>query len=716
MGDDQEFLNRVIRRAFYHPANTEDARKHLAASGVYDPSTVHISSELCECCRMPFRTNPFSLWCNTDDLVKLGIAFPLLFYYTKCLACLLCIVLVLSAVPEFVYNVYLYSEEKDTNRSWLEGTTVGGGVEYIADFPYWPVALNFVTVICLCVATVFVSRCVQEKTKALKTKDPTPANYCILIRNLSENCTASEVLEDIRARVPHAEAVYLSFCCREYFSKGDELSKLLIAWSENAHSSMLMRSDSDRILVENAPSERVHTDEESTREIREQVEKLITERKNLKNPENLKNIGTAICAFRDIETLKIALNNFTLSAISEACYWVAGKNYPYHKNGRDMSVSAAPEPSDIIWENFEYKRLNRLVRHTVGYIALFGLLGLSFGLLFLLADWESDRNSRESGDKSSQFPIPPAAIIVLFNILLLFLISGLAVFECHYTQTKKTLSVASKLTIILSVNTLLFPFLVCVKSEKGYSAAVLGSKIFWVSVTTVISTFIRVFHPLRLMRLARKCVLNWELHRGGFATQMKANLLHQQEQFDLADCYSDQMIRFLLAITYCPIVPLVIPVTLAGYLVDYWANKWLLLRWSCRPKGVDEKIAMRMLLFLNPAVVLYAVTTLLAFRQIRTDMQAVGGALCALSVLFSLFNFYCGFCNPQPSFSSSVGPDHAALRPPAVFPTQTYESTNPMTQVIDEIEDLRAELLFQSLHNPRVRVGRVDHYAGSSLN
>jgi hypothetical protein len=83
---------------------------------------------------------------------------------------------------------------------------------------------------------------------------------------------------------------------------------------------------------------------------------------------------------------------------------------------------------------------------------------------------------------------------------------------------------------------------------------------------------------------------------------MNANLLYQQEQFDLVDCYSDQMIRFLLAITYSPIVPLVIPVTLAGYLLDYWANKWLLLKWSCRPKGGDEKIAMRMLLFLNPAV------------------------------------------------------------------------------------------------------------------
>lgn len=198
-----------------------------------------------------------------------------------------------------------------------------------------------------------------------------------------------------------------------------------------------------------------------------------------------------------------------------------------------MSVSAAPEPSDIIWKNFEYKRLNRCARRTAGYVALLVLLGLSFGLL---ADWESD--------KRSQFPIPPAVLIVLFNILLLFLISGLAVFQCPYTKTKKTLSVAYKLTIILSVNTLLFPYLVCIKSEKGYSAAVLGSKIFWVSVTTVISTFIRVFHPLRLIRLVRKYVFTWKLHRSGFATQMNANFLYQQEQFDLADCYSDQMIAF----------------------------------------------------------------------------------------------------------------------------------------------------------------------------
>lgn len=255
MSDDQDYLNRVTRLAFYHPASTADAEKHLAASGVYDSPTNHVSPELCECCRMPFRTSLFSLRCNTDDLVKLGIAFPLLFYYTKCLACLLCIVLVLSALPQFVYNVYLYSEEKDTNRSWLEGTTAGGGVEYIADFPYWPVAFNFATMICLCVATVFVSRCVLKKTEALKTKDPTPANYSILIRNLSENCTANEVLEDIGTRVQHAEAVYLSFHCREYFSNRDKLSKLLTDWSKKSHRPLFTRLESKEILVESAPTE-----------------------------------------------------------------------------------------------------------------------------------------------------------------------------------------------------------------------------------------------------------------------------------------------------------------------------------------------------------------------------------------------------------------------------------------------------------------------------
>lgn len=62
--------------------------------------------------------------------------------------------------------------------------------------------------------------------------------------------------------------------------------------------------------------------------MREQVEQLIAERKNLKNPKNLKNTGTAICGFRGIDTLKIALSNFRLSGISEARYWLAWQNYP----------------------------------------------------------------------------------------------------------------------------------------------------------------------------------------------------------------------------------------------------------------------------------------------------------------------------------------------------------------------------------------------------
>jgi len=698
---DKTYLDDVAKRAICHQATKEAANKHRIASGVHPlPKTPLSPDELCECCLMPAdNISQYPLSVEIDQLQELGSAFPLLFYYTKFLAGLLALVLLCSSLPELAYYLHLYSKYAGDSKASIAATTLGGGVEALDDFEYWPAILNLVTVIVLAPAITLGTYYIRKKADKLKMNTPSLAARSILVHNLDPKWDENDILTQLKARHLSDQAeVIFSYKLTERGNNGKELIKLLSAWSRGEHTSV--RQDSE--VNENSGMHQTSSPREAIK--RPKVEELLNKRKGFKNDSN--KTGTAIIMFREVSDQKAALDTLKLNPLLEVVYQLTSTHYPYHCDGRNISVQSASEPSDINWENFEYGRKSCFIREALGLVGLLVLLGASLGMLFGLADWQNYNVQEGKKGKNYYKSVPPAVLIVIGNILLLVFIQTIAYYERHYTYTKVAVSVASKLTIVLSINTLLLPYLVCEGSDEGYSAGLLGSKIFWVAVVAWVNTFIRVCHPLRVYRLVQKCRLQKKFARKEVETQAIANKLYQQEEFDIADCYSDQMIRFLLALTYAPIVPLVIPVTLLGYLVDYWVNKWLLLRMSCRPKCLDKEILERMLLFLNPALVLFAVVSLTALRSLKTDTQDLGIAAVCISGVSVCVNLCCQHFSLQTN--SSVTP------PSTDRPFVTFKITNPITRSEDQnpdmrltstdgVEDLKPAFMFKSMCNPRVR-------------
>ena len=382
------------------------------------------------------------------------------------------------------------------------------------------------------------------------------------------------------------------------------------------------------------------------------------------------------------------LRAWKANIFSRFLYSLCPRSSPRIFNGRVLNIKRAPEPTDIIWENLRFSRWNRLIRQIATLVILAAILVCSCFILIGLANWQRDmRDSNENSTKVSFSSIPAAAIILLVNILLDLAIRLMSFLERHHTYTDQTLSTARKLTVVLSLNTLLFPLLANLDSDEWYGQSGLANNIFWVAISTAFAkSIIKLLHPLAMWRRLRR----WDITRAAsrsdstvFVSQAKANYYYQNEEIDIADCYSDLMVRFILALAYTPLLPVIVPITILGYLFDYLVNKVVLLRLSCRPKVLSEKITFKMLFFVKPALVLYGLSILFFFKNLNPDTQPIGIIAAVIgcsfwpvhTLLFSvLFRI-----SKEKSVNSKCFAEIVNNFFP-VLPTQTYEMANPVTR------------------------------------
>ena len=343
--------------------------------------------------------------------------------------------------------------------------------------------------------------------------------------------------------------------------------------------------------------------------------------------------------------------------------------------GRTVEVKRAPEPTDIIWENLVFSKTSRVLRTLVTTVLLAVILCCSFFILYGLAKWQKDLydNIGKGDDESERrktevelSSLPPAIIIFIFNIVLDRTIRVMSDFEHKHTHTDQILSISWKLTLVMSLNTLLFPLLTHREESEWYTPGGLANNIFWVAITAAfVKPLFTLLSPLAIWKLYRR----WDVkrvieHQSAYISQGQANQIFQNDEVDAAAWYADIMIKFLLCLAYTPLLPLIVPIILLGLVLEYWINKWLLLRHSCRPRLLNEKIAFFMIDFVKPALVLYGISILIFFSGIERKPSSIGYAAVIIACAF----WFCHFL---------VSPFFRRCFKESVFDTEDYSSASP---------------------------------------
>lgn len=103
-------------------------------------------------------------------------------------------------------------------------------------------------------------------------------------------------------------------------------------------------------------------------------------------------------------------------------------------------------------------------------------------------------------------------------------------------------------------------------------------------------------------------------------TYLNLNRLFEGPKLDMANCFSNVANLLLTTIFFHPLLPLSIPIAFCGLVMNYWANKIVLLRRSRTPEQMSGLMAKFFANLLPYIAMLWSVVLLLFYRTLYRDL------------------------------------------------------------------------------------------------
>lgn len=119
-------------------------------------------------------------------------------------------------------------------------------------------------------------------------------------------------------------------------------------------------------------------------------------------------------------------------------------------------------------------------------------------------------------------------------------------------------------------------------------------------------------------------------------SQHELNVLHEGPVLDMAQRYANIMLLFMLTAFYTPLIPITPLVTGLGALMQYWIEKFMLLRVHSRPETMSSFMPNLVAKVFPSCVVLYGISNYIFLRQLKGE-NTIGLASLIFSAAFLLF-------------------------------------------------------------------------------
>lgn len=207
-------------------------------------------------------------------------------------------------------------------------------------------------------------------------------------------------------------------------------------------------------------------------------------------------------------------------------------------------------------------------------------------------------------------------LAIIVNSVLNWLIRLLSSFEKHMTYTRYHLSVAFKLMAATFVNIALLPLFINLDKEDWFKNGGLVTTIFFnvisVSFVSPILEFFNFSYILKKIKIWR------ELRKGieSKLSQRQANELFEGPNLDMASTYAKTGLLFLLVSFYTPILPILPMIAIFGVFIQYWVEKFLLLRRYSVPEAMGSQMAKFYSSLIPYGMLLYAISNYVFLNEL----------------------------------------------------------------------------------------------------
>ncbi|OMJ91385.1 hypothetical protein SteCoe_6065 [Stentor coeruleus] len=349
-------------------------------------------------------------------------------------------------------------------------------------------------------------------------------------------------------------------------------------------------------------------------------------------------------------------------------------NHERRKTNFRLKIKDAPDPSDILWENLEYRNFERMRTRIPLLIVTAMIIIISFIMIFgIKAYYKSiptakscrDLNISGSVDLSKakeayktydeiscyckQMPIQTliidsdmidfcasyiksftvsasintsvSAVIVSVNVLIKIIINSFSKYQRFKYETQRKNYVLITMTIFMFFNTALTTLLANssisfgINTIRGNYDDLTREWYDDVGNTITVTIIVSIFSP-HAFNLVFFYPLSWckrKLFYRCFKSQYKLNLFFRGPNFDISDSLSHILAVILTSFMYSSGIPFLNFLCSLTLLLTYWANKILLLRYYKTPPAYSFNINSNIIKFMPFAVIFHCAFAIYAY-------------------------------------------------------------------------------------------------------
>ena len=264
----------------------------------------------------------------------------------------------------------------------------------------------------------------------------------------------------------------------------------------------------------------------------------------------------------------------------------------YYK--RHITFEAAPEPEDVIFENLQTKPLRRIINTIIVYFISIIICGVSFIAIIYLnklqVKIDKDKENRTTHTVLLyviSFGITGVTSVI--DIILEIVLEKLTKWEKQTTWTNFYLSYSIKLTLFSFLNSAVIP-IVCelvINKSNGYQFLI-NNMLMKFLVNAFVTTIMWTVNVGCVLKLFRQCII--ERKDKINYNQKELNEIYELPSMNIAAKYSYIGKTLLMSFLYVPIFPLGLGISLLGFILAYWLEKYNFANMYKKPEMLNRQI------------------------------------------------------------------------------------------------------------------------------
>lgn len=326
----------------------------------------------------------------------------------------------------------------------------------------------------------------------------------------------------------------------------------------------------------------------------------------------------------------------------------------FRKNKTNYSLERAPEPIDVLWENFGKKMPNKTIRRLLAIlvtiivilISLCGILVIKYFQLYIITN---------NLLPTSEIPfdllmaVVVAIFIVTINFIMRKLLLALTWWERRTTQTSLETSVVYKTVfgyfinvgvVVIIANYILVEYGVLNKvnifwSTKGIVVNIIVTQFFSIFADCLVTFFDL---PYWIKKMKKIYYTHKVKNPNNRVYQFDIHKAYEGVDFEIAERY--YMIFKMISVTlfFQSVIPYLLLFGLLELILTYWTMKYLLIRRCKRPVDINFKFSLNMGNMMDMMTLLNALGYLV-FEIILTGKSSIFAiVVTALTLVYCLLS------------------------------------------------------------------------------